>query len=138
MKNKRGLLYIILMLIILLTLCMFVFINNANSNKLLNYLFFTLVIIFGLYVMTLVVNVRKNKRARFRDKLFNSLVKSSDTVYIMMNEDNHVVYVSNNVEDIEDIKNREYLTKIDKYFSAFYDETNTLLDYLDKNFVIFL
>ena len=41
-------------------------------------------------------------------------------------------------EDIANIKNGEYLTKIDKYFSAFYDDNDTLLDYLDNNFVIFL
>lgn len=100
MKNKRGLMYIILMLLTLLILCMFIFINNANSNKLLNYLFFTLVIVVGLSVMALVVNREKNKKLRFREKLFNSLVKSSDTVYIMMDEEKHVTYVSSNVEDV--------------------------------------
>jgi len=100
MKNKRGLLYVILMLVILLILCMFIFINSSNSNRVLNYLFFALIIVVGLYVITLLVNREKNKKARFRDKLFNSLVKSSDTIYIMMDENKKVVYVSSNVEDI--------------------------------------
>ena len=100
MKNKRGLIYIVLMFVILLILCMFIFINSSNSNKVLNYLFFALIIVVGLYVMTLIVNREKNKKARFRDKLFNSLVKSSDTVYVMMDKNKKVVYVSNNVEEI--------------------------------------
>lgn len=100
MKNKRGLLYIVLMLVILLILCMFIFINSSNSNKVLNYLFFAFVIVVGLYVITLITNKEKNKKARFRDKLFNSLVKSSDTVYIMMDENRKVVYVSSNVSDV--------------------------------------
>ena len=83
MKNKRGLLYVVLMLVILLILCMFIFI-----------------IVAGLYIMTLIINREKNKRSRFREKLFNSLVKSSDTVYIMMDENKHALYVSSNVEDI--------------------------------------
>ena len=41
-------------------------------------------------------------------------------------------------EDIEEIKNGEFLNKIDKYFDCFYQNTNTFLDYLENNFIIFL
>ena len=41
-------------------------------------------------------------------------------------------------EDVNQIKAGDYLTKIDKYFNCFYDETNTLLDYLDKKSILFL
>ena len=41
-------------------------------------------------------------------------------------------------EDVELIKNNEYLTKIDKYFNSFYQEYDTLIDYLPENTVIFL
>lgn len=40
--------------------------------------------------------------------------------------------------DIEQIKDGEYINKIDKYFDSFYEQTNTLIDYLEDNFVIFL
>lgn len=100
MKNKRGLMYVILMLIILLVLYMFIFINKSNSNRVLNYLFFALIIVIGLYIMTLIINRQKNKKTYYREKLFNSLVKSSDTIYIMMDENKHVLYVSNNIEEI--------------------------------------
>ena len=41
-------------------------------------------------------------------------------------------------EDVKLIKDNEYLTKIDKYFNSFYQEYNTLIDYLPENTVIFL
>ena len=47
--------------------------------------------------------------------------------------------ISDRVEqDIEEIKNGDYLNKIDKYFSSFYEENNTLLDYLNDDYIIFL
>ena len=42
------------------------------------------------------------------------------------------------MEDVEQIKNGEYLSKIDKYFNDFYLESETLLDYLEDNTIIFL
>ena len=40
--------------------------------------------------------------------------------------------------DIETIKEGNYLSKIDKYFSDFYTKTETFLDYLENDFIIFL
>ena len=41
-------------------------------------------------------------------------------------------------EDIELIKNGNYISKIDKYFDCFYDNKETILDYLGSNYTIFL
>ena len=41
-------------------------------------------------------------------------------------------------DDILQIKNGEFLTKIDKYFDCFYTKTDTLLDYLEDDCVIFI
>ena len=41
-------------------------------------------------------------------------------------------------EDIEQIKEGDFLTKIDKYFDCFYKETDTLLDYLQDDCIIFM
>ena len=41
-------------------------------------------------------------------------------------------------EDIIQIKNGNFLTKIDKYFDCFYSKSNTLLDYLDENEIVFI
>ena len=42
------------------------------------------------------------------------------------------------LEDVEQIKAGDYITKIDKYFDDFYQESETLLDYLEDNTIIFL
>lgn len=41
-------------------------------------------------------------------------------------------------KDIEVIKEGNYISKIDKYFSDFYTKSETFLDYLSKDFLIFL
>ena len=42
------------------------------------------------------------------------------------------------IQDVDVIKNGNYLTKIDKYFKFFYKETSTLLDYIGKNTIVFV
>ena len=39
-------------------------------------------------------------------------------------------------EDIEQIKAGNYISKIDKYFECFYEEQETLLDYISENYII--
>lgn len=41
-------------------------------------------------------------------------------------------------EDIEQIKAGNYISKIHKYFNSFYEKQNTILDYLNNNYCIFL
>ena len=41
-------------------------------------------------------------------------------------------------KDIEQIKNGNYISKIDKYLKYFYEKRDTFLNYLDKNSIIFL
>ena len=43
-----------------------------------------------------------------------------------------------NENDIEQIQNGNYISKIDKYIKYFYEKRDTFLDYLDKNSLIFL
>ena len=40
--------------------------------------------------------------------------------------------------DIDTIKNGDFLSKIDKYFDSFYEKSNTLLDYIQDEYIIFL
>ena len=40
--------------------------------------------------------------------------------------------------DIEGIINGEYISKIDRYFNSFYEEQETVLDYLDSKYLIFI
>ena len=43
-----------------------------------------------------------------------------------------------NEEDIAEIKEKNYLNKIDKYFNKFYKKRETLIDYIKDNYLIFL
>ena len=40
--------------------------------------------------------------------------------------------------DIELIKNGDYISKIDKYFDCFYNDTETIIDYLNGDFIVYL
>ncbi len=42
------------------------------------------------------------------------------------------------IEDIESIKQGDYLSKIDKYFNSFYTKKETIIDYLKDEYLIFL
>ena len=41
-------------------------------------------------------------------------------------------------KDIDEIRNGNYISKIDKYFNAFYKDQETILDYLDDNYIVFV
>jgi transcription-repair coupling factor (superfamily II helicase) len=42
------------------------------------------------------------------------------------------------LEDVEVIKNGDYLTKVDKYFSYFFGKTSSLLDYVGNDTIVFI
>ncbi|MBR1802644.1 MAG: transcription-repair coupling factor [Clostridia bacterium] len=44
---------------------------------------------------------------------------------------------SDTEEDLEQIKNGQYISKIDKYFNEFYEEQASFLDYLSNDFLLF-
>ena len=41
-------------------------------------------------------------------------------------------------KDIEEIKNGNYLSKVDRYFNSFYNSQETLLEYLDERYIVFV
>lgn len=45
--------------------------------------------------------------------------------------------IKNVVADIEQIKNGDYISKIDKYFNEFYQKQEYLLDYLSNNYLLY-
>ena len=44
----------------------------------------------------------------------------------------------NSEDDIEQIREGNYLSKIDKYFDSFYEKQESILDYLNSDYIIFL
>ena len=67
------------------------------------------------------------------------LEKNIDLICKKIEEKNYPNSVKEKVKsDIYDIKNGNFLTKIDKYFDCFYEKTDTLLDYLQEDCIIFI
>ena len=67
------------------------------------------------------------------------LEKSIDSVISKIRKTKYNEKVQNQIEqDIEIIKTGNYINKIDKYFDAFYDEQETILDYLSNKFLVVL
>ena len=67
------------------------------------------------------------------------LESNVDTVCERIEEKSYSNSVKEKVkEDIDQIKSGDFLTKIDKYFDCFYKETDTLLDYLQDDCIIFI
>ena len=96
MKNKKGL-AIIIYLIMIISL---IYVENITIK---NYLYIGSILL-GFYFVYVVISSNKNNKAKIKDKLFNSLVENSDTVYIMMDKDKEIIYLSENVEQILGIK----------------------------------
>ena len=71
------------------------------DNIIIKYLMIALIILFVLYVLSLMTNNETKLNIRAKDKLFKSLMQNSDTVYVMMDAKNDkVLFLSNNVEKV--------------------------------------
>lgn len=113
MKIKRGIILIVTILLILVYSYFSAFTNFFNDNLLINYLVLFLILIVGLYIISLIHSKEKGNNVKSRDKLFNSLVENSDTIYIMLDsKTKKVLYLSDNVEEILGIKKGENLDDI--------------------------
>lgn len=54
------------------------------------------------------------------------------------NEIENTYEEENTKQDIEQIKNGGYISKVDKYFNCFYSKTESLLDYIGNDFLVFI
>ncbi len=105
MKSKKGFICILLLILILIYSYLSIFSDLFKNNILLNYLFLILLIITGIYIINIVLNKEKIINLTVKDKLLTSLVKSFDTIYIMINaKNNKILYLSNNTLEILGIK----------------------------------
>ena len=41
-------------------------------------------------------------------------------------------------KDLEEIRNGNYISKVERYFNSFYEKQETLLEYLSENYIVFL
>ena len=108
---------IIPILILLMLLALFVIYRyvdfssldyQSNITIILGCFALVLVIVLIFYLIMLFKNREKTKELRHREKLFNSLVKNSDTVYLMYdNKNRSLVYMTHNLSEVLGFKLRE-------------------------------
>ena len=98
---------ILFLLIIVLGVLMFLFLNYVDFNtdilpdKLAIGIIVVLFVIAIFYINTYFHGRKKTKELRYKDKLFNSLVKDSNTVYFMCDiKNNKLIYMTENVGEV--------------------------------------
>lgn len=105
MKNKRIVLLIVMLVLIFAYTYLSTISVDFKNNTIADYLFLGLILIIGLY---LIFTKDNEYSTSSKDKLFNSLVKSSDSIYIMIESNTKkVLYLSDNSEEILGIKVNE-------------------------------
>jgi len=101
--------------VIAVGVCIYLFYNHVDfeklnkgilSNNFIKGIIILLSLIFAFYVNSYIHGRKKAKELRYRDKLFNSLVKNSDTVYFMYDKVNDkIIYMTKNVNEVLGIEN---------------------------------
>ena len=81
-----------------------------NRDSLSNKFIFILILIIILTILLIyfIFNSKKTKELHLREKLFNSLVQNSDTIYAMYDKTNRkYIYVTKNFDEVLGIKDNE-------------------------------
>lgn len=105
MSNKKVLLICVFIILVLGYMYFSIYTNIFDNNALINCLVIVSALLLGLYLIILIFSKDKNSNFNSKDKLFNSLVESSDTIYIMINsKNNKVMYLSKNIEEVLGVK----------------------------------
>ncbi len=104
MKNKKNITLALLILIILAYLYLSQYTSIFENNIYIQNILLGLIVIMALYTLVLVSSKNSVKKSKSKEKLFKALVRNSDTIYILINKDKKVLYLSENVEEILGIK----------------------------------
>lgn len=120
MKNIKNKIILLILLITLIFGGSYI-LNDINFSNIT----ITNVVIILLVIMILIIGVNlllrsnQNKEIRSRDRLFNSLVQNSDTIYLMYDYKNKkIVYISKNIPEVLNIEKPEDESK---YFDIIAD-----------------
>lgn len=104
MKSKKSIILILFILSILTYLYLSQYTKILENNIYIQNILLGFIVIIGILILILMSSKATVKKSKSRDKLFNSLVKNLDTIYILVNKDKKVLYLSENVEEILGIK----------------------------------
>lgn len=123
MKNMRNKI-ILLILIITLVFGGSYILNDIDFSNITitNVLIILTVIMVLIICVNLILRSAESQKIRSRDRLFNSLVQNSDTVYLMYDYNaKKIVYMSNNIPDVLKIEEKDdetdYLSTIREVFN---------------------
>ena len=141
MKNKEKV-FLILIIVILLYI-LYIITDEFNNNLFLNCLILASILILVIYTIGLILMNENKNNFIVQDKLFKSLIKNSNTIYILFNsKNNKILYLSDNVESvlgisckeksIEDITYKIFNTPIIKSELDNWDKTNDYVSQLLK------
>lgn len=116
MKEKKWVIICLLLIFTIMYSILSLFTNLFCYNDTINYIMMIISIGIGLIVLKSILNIN-NDKFNSKDKLFNSLVQKSDTLYLMVNAKNKdIVYISENVEEVlgisKDDSNEDIIYKI--------------------------
>ena len=107
MRDKKWIVINILLIILLIYSILSLLTNLFCKFNTLNYIMILLIFILGLIIIN--IFLKRNKTSfNSEDKLFNSLINNSNTVYIMMNSKNKkVIYLSESIQEVLGINKKE-------------------------------
>ena len=100
MKDKKGIIISISVVVVLIYSTLSIFTDIFNENVILDYIMLFLMFVTGIIILKFALEINKIDFTS-KDKLFNSLVQSPDSVYILVHaKTKKVVYLSKNVEEV--------------------------------------
>lgn len=106
-KIRRVILIVITVLILVGTYLIYEYVDLSSLNipildeKLIIVIIGLLLLVIVFYINNYLHNRKKVLELRYRDKLFNSLVKNSNTAYFMYdNVENKIIYMTKNIEEV--------------------------------------
>lgn len=123
MKNMRNKIILLILIITLIFGGSYILNDIDFSNiTITNVLIILTVIMVLIICVNLILRSAESQKIRSRDRLFNSLVQNSDTVYLMYDYNaKKIVYMSNNIPDVLKIEEKDdetdYLSTIREVFN---------------------
>ena len=100
MKDKKGIIISVSVIVVLIYSTLSIFTDIFNENVILDYIMLFLMFVTGIIILKFALEINKIDFTS-KDKLFNSLVQSPDSVYILVHaKSKKVVYLSKNVEEV--------------------------------------